>query len=133
MSTTPSGEAFRQLEDNSQKQQQLDTISMIGRQEQWLVGEAEVQLTDPIHVFGSGGFGAVVSGSFHGTPVAMKFPVRLEGAQSLADIGNELRILRKLKHPNIVMFHGTCFDGGNGNVALVWEPVHGQLMAKYLR
>ena len=123
MSTTPSGEAFRQLEGNNQEQQ-LGTISMMG---QWLVREAEVQLTDPIHFLGSGGFGVVVSGSFHGTPVAVKFPVCLEGAQSLADIGNELRILRKLKHPNIVMFHGACFDFENGDVALVLELLHGQL------
>ena len=95
--------------------------------EQWLVREAEVQLTDPIHFLGSGGFGVVVSGSVHGTLVAVKCPVCLEGAQSLADIGNELRILRKLKHPNIVMFHGACFDFENGDVALVLELLHGQL------
>jgi len=131
MSTSPSGEAFRQLEGNNQDQQ-LSTISMIGRQEQWLVGEAEVQLVDPIKVLGRGGFGAVVSGSFQGTPVALKFPVGSESVPSLADIGNELRILRKLKHPNIVMFHGACFDFENGDVALVLELLHGQLMTKYL-
>ena len=131
MSTTPSGEAFSHLEGSDQDQQ-LSTISTIGRQEHWLVGEAEVQLTDPIHLLGSSGFGAVVSKSFQGTPVALKFLVSSAGAPSLVEIGNELRILRKLKHPNPVMFHGVCFDFDNADIALVLELLHGQLMTEYL-
>ena len=64
---------------------------MFGLREQWLVRQAKVQLTDPIDFIGSGFFGAVDSGVFLGTPVAVKFPVSSDGAPSLAEIGNELR------------------------------------------
>jgi len=53
-------------------------------------------------------------------------------SKSLASIGNELRILRKLRHPNIVMFHGACFDFESGDVALVLGLLTGQLMSSYL-
>ena len=58
--------------------------------------------------------------------------MRSGAVPSLVEIGNELRILRKLKHPNIVMFHGACFDFENVDVALVMELVHGQSMTTYL-
>jgi len=130
VSTTPSGALFRRLE-SSVFEEHLTMISRIGRGEQWLIGEEELQVF-PNQLLGQGSFGAVVAGLFHSTPVALKFPLLSRGSRAPADIGNELRILRRLRHPNIVMFHGACINFEHQNIALVLECVKGILMANYI-
>lgn len=69
---------------------------------------------------------AVLARSAGGTPVAVKLvrdqPVEDNVSSSLA---NELRVLRHIRHPNVVLFHGACVDLGNGVLALVLERVGG--------
>jgi len=62
----------------------------------------------------------------------VKFALQSRGTKAPADIGNELRILRKLRHPNIVMFHGACIDFEHEKIALVLEHVDGILMDSYI-
>merc|ERR1711963_214903 len=57
-------------------------------------------------------------------PVAIKV-LHENNMTSLADLGNELRVMRKLHHPNIVLFHGCCIDEGSRDLAVVLERVYG--------
>jgi len=50
----------------------------------------------------------------------------------LADIGNELRILRRIRHPNIILCHGAVIEPSWGEVALVLELVRGQSMSDFI-
>merc|ERR1712061_568582 len=83
-------------------------------------------------VLGNGGFGLVMSGTFHSVPVAIKVPRTFRREFSLADFGNELRIMRKLSHQNIISFQGACIDFSNGDVALVMELVQGYGMDAFI-
>jgi len=136
--TTQSGEIFRGLEDGSEagaQQQYLATVGEMGRQEQWLLCEEELTLkpAGQIEVLGVGGFGAVIVGSCLGTPVAIKILRRTGHLNSLADIGNELRVLRKLRHPNIVLFHGACLAFQSGDMVVVLERVIGETLEAFMR
>jgi len=105
----------------------LQEIANLGRNERWLINGSEVMLR-PDKILGSGGFGVVISGSYHGTPVAVKVPRQsIDGTNvtQLPMISNELRILRHVRHPNIVLFHGACVDSSGGELALVLENVKG--------
>eukprot|EP00917_Polyrhabdina_sp_WS-2016_P006761 GHVP01015076.1.p1 GENE.GHVP01015076.1~~GHVP01015076.1.p1 ORF type:complete len:1395 (-),score=256.08 GHVP01015076.1:159-4343(-) len=53
----------------------------------------------------SGGFGIVLEGEWHGTPVAVKQLLNLSYSQLLA-FGNEAQMLSQLRHPNIALFIG---------------------------
>jgi len=84
----------------------------------------------PDRVLGSGHFGIVVLGTFLSTPVAIKMlqPSRKKTGpheHCLSQLANELRILRQVTHPNIVMFIGACVDPENGNIALLLELAEG--------
>ena len=70
---------------------------------------------------GTGGFGEIRIASFCGAKVAIKVPAR-NGANSwLQSFGYELRILRRLRHPNIVLIHGVIIDAEGIDISLVLE------------
>lgn len=85
----------------------LHHIEKIGHAEEWIIPAAEMKLAQS-EVCGRGGFGTVLTGSFNGKRVAIKFPNfrKVNEARDLADMANEIRTLRKLRHPNIVLFYG---------------------------
>ncbi|CAK0881183.1 unnamed protein product [Prorocentrum cordatum] len=111
--TTTTALAFEMDQSGS-----LMEIRAIGIREQWLIEDSEVK-TLPDRVLGTGGFGRVVAGLYHNTPVAVKVPrqdieIDLLHA-SLPALCNELRILRRLRHPNIVFLYGAtiCEHGAS--------------------
>lgn len=135
--TTHTGQLFEGLEshDRSEILPRLEQIAEIGQREHWLVKADNVRLM-PGHILGSGSFGVVVLASLHGTFVAVKVNKNtLNGttAWHLPSLGNELRILRHIRHPNLVLFHGACVDPTSGELALVLEYVHGQQLDEYLK
>lgn len=136
--TTQTGQLFEGLEsqtDRSEIRPRLEQIASIGQREHWLVKADNVRLM-PGHILGSGGFGVVILASLHGTYVAVKVNKNsLNGttAWHLPSLGNELRILRHVRHPNLVLFHGACVDPTSGELALVLEYVHGQQLDEYLK
>lgn len=131
-STSPTEQAFRDIEGEG-RAKCLETLIEIGHKEQWLIDAKEVCMTRGDTLLGHGGFGMVVSASFHGSPVAVKAPLRKhQSTLSLADIGNELRILRRLRHPHIVLCHGAIIESGCGELALVLELVRGQCMRNFI-
>lgn len=107
------------------------SIASIGKQEQWLIDEHELSISAK-NILGQGHFGVVVVGSFHGTPVAVKITRNPSRIGSLLDLANELRIIRKLRHPNIVLFHGACLNLQSGDLFLVTELVHGEGMRDFI-
>ncbi|CAK0862675.1 unnamed protein product [Prorocentrum cordatum] len=87
----------------------LAEMRAIGVREQWLIEDAEVNAL-PGRGLGTGGLVVVVEGLYHNTIVALKAPMQdiqtnlVHG--SLPSLCNELRIFRRLRHPNIVLLYG---------------------------
>jgi len=121
--------AFANLGLSGEIMGKVDRIVALGRKERWVV---DAGLTiDHDMVIGQGGFGKVCLAHFHGTPTVVKMPrapmhvwVGI-GASHLQALGNEIRLLRRLRHPNIVLFHGAVFFDGNTCFGLVLEYVDG--------
>lgn len=108
----------------------LSQLARIGREQRWLVDYREIRLHP--YVLGSGTFGLVVEGDFLGTPVAVKLPRKeiTPLKPGLSDICNELSLLRHLRHPNLVAFHGACIEPEKVRLALVLELVQGITLDK---
>jgi len=107
----------------------VDGIVALGQKERWVL-DAGVTI-DHDSVLGQGGFGKVCMAYLHGTPVVVKVPrapmhewVGI-GASHLQALGNEIRFLRRLRHPNIVVFHGAVFMDRNSSFGIVLECVDG--------
>ncbi|CAE8722423.1 unnamed protein product, partial [Polarella glacialis] len=81
-------------------------MAKMGQSEHWLI-EADQLQCFPEQLLGRGSFGVVVAGEFLGAPVATKLNFALH-TLSLSALSSELRIFRRLRHPNIVMFQGAC-------------------------
>ncbi|CAK0885386.1 unnamed protein product [Prorocentrum cordatum] len=106
----------------------LARIRDIGIREQWLIEDTEIRAL-PDRVLGRGGFGVVFEALYHDTPVALKAPRSdLEASlvqQMLPALCNELRIMRRLRHPNIVSLYGAIMDDRFERLRLVLELVDG--------
>eukprot|EP00445_Apocalathium_hangoei_P007595 CAMPEP_0203847662 /NCGR_PEP_ID=MMETSP0359-20131031/5139_1 /ASSEMBLY_ACC=CAM_ASM_000338 /TAXON_ID=268821 /ORGANISM="Scrippsiella Hangoei, Strain SHTV-5" /LENGTH=859 /DNA_ID=CAMNT_0050763149 /DNA_START=29 /DNA_END=2608 /DNA_ORIENTATION=- len=101
-------------------------ILKLGRAEHWLLAATDIFLVQPVRVLGRGGFGVVVAGLFHGKGVAIKVATPTEGQQRiLPALANELRAIRCLRHPNIVLFHGVVFSAELTQMSIVYEFVNG--------
>lgn len=131
-STTPTGQAFNDLQGCTVQQDAWEPLVQIGRREQWLLGEGEVLLQTGAAALGSGGEGLVIAGTFHGSPVAVKCPKLLRGALHMESVGNELRLLRKCRHQNICQLYGAVIDPSHGDLALVMERVVGVCMYSFI-
>lgn len=108
----------------------ISQISQIGKSEHWLIEQEDVQ-ADESRILGAGGFGVVMEGSYHGARVALKASLATK-EMSWDLVVNELRVLRRLRHPNIVTFYGACLMEGTLDVVLVMELVHGALLQEYV-
>lgn len=128
--TSPAG---RVIENLSQASGPLEPLAEIGRREQWLLDSAELTVDPGMPFLGAGGFGIVASASLLMTPVAIKFPKQNVTSPSLSDIGNELRVLRKLRHPNIVGFHGCAIDFQRRDIVVVLERVFGHRLDVFVQ
>ena len=70
---------------------------------------------------GRGSFGAVVGGTFCGGPVAVQIPLGLRSRVVRGkrdEICDELRVLRRLRHPHIAGIHGAVMDERLGRSAV---------------
>lgn len=128
--TTDTGFQFQSME--REQGTGLNQVIDLGLREGWLVAEHELQIRQG-QLLGSGGFGVVVAGIFNGTPVAVKVSkIARPDAQRLnwfAALADEIRVLRKLRHPHIVLFHGACF--GTDGVLLVLGLINGETLARF--
>ena len=98
----------------------LDQVAVIGREEHWILDVRDVCLETPSRLLGVGRFGQVFAGTLNGSPVAVKV-ARQRGGTSDDDhepvdlsripaLINELQILRRIRHPGIVLFQGAVVE-----------------------
>eukprot|EP00446_Apocalathium_sp_SHHI-4_P056974 CAMPEP_0177292458 /NCGR_PEP_ID=MMETSP0368-20130122/187_1 /TAXON_ID=447022 ORGANISM="Scrippsiella hangoei-like, Strain SHHI-4" /NCGR_SAMPLE_ID=MMETSP0368 /ASSEMBLY_ACC=CAM_ASM_000363 /LENGTH=710 /DNA_ID=CAMNT_0018750093 /DNA_START=1 /DNA_END=2133 /DNA_ORIENTATION=- len=110
--------------------------SAVGFDEHWLIPAADVQ-PHPEHIVGFGSFGFVMAASFHGADVVLKAPLvpygDSNGLQSMTALMHELRMLRRLRHPNIVLFYGACVVPETEDLLLVLEHVRGTTLSAFVR
>mmetsp|Transcript_97034 Transcript_97034/g.312711 ORF Transcript_97034/g.312711 Transcript_97034/m.312711 type:complete len:872 (+) Transcript_97034:85-2700(+) len=127
--TTRTGQVFRSLSspgDVEDMTTSLNELVELGRKEHWLIGEGELML-NPAQILGSGSFGVVMGGSLYGSQVAVKIPPvsLLDLSKSIQSSSRELRILRRCRHPNLVLFHGAVLDVQRFRIGLVLEMIDG--------
>lgn len=129
-SKADTADLFNNLSENAN----LVKVAGLGSREHWLVNTKDIML-QPGRRLGQGSFGVVVAGSFLGTPVAVKLargPGPSSSVQGLPQLANELRVLRRVRHPNIVLFHGGCVDVPNKALAVVLELIRGDVLNDFL-
>lgn len=102
----------------------LDFLKSMGRREHWLIDSGSLEL-HATQILGRGSWGIVLTGTLHGTDVAVKAPLSLDLGERCKALANELRVLRHIRHPHIVHFHGACIDPMQGELVIVEELVHG--------
>lgn len=75
------------------------------------IEEADLEIGQPL---GKGVFGAVYQGTYFGTPVAIK-KLFITGVPKdvMRDFNKETTIMKGLRHPNIVLFMGSCCNPPN--------------------
>ena len=78
---------------------------------------SEIEILERI---GGGAFGQVHRGRFRATEVAVKLVPRTS-EQELKQFRAEAAMLARLRHPNVCLFMGACFE--EGQCALVTEYV----------
>jgi len=124
---------FGDVDDAADLEKSLERLISFGRKEHWLVQASDLQV-NPLRLLGSGGFGTVVGGAFFDSPVAIKVskrPATLTDMQQLPELLNELRVLRRLRHPNVALFHGAVIDSSRGELAIVLELVDGSTLHEF--
>eukprot|EP00933_Yihiella_yeosuensis_P006607 TRINITY_DN111339_c0_g1_i1.p1 TRINITY_DN111339_c0_g1~~TRINITY_DN111339_c0_g1_i1.p1 ORF type:complete len:619 (+),score=48.09 TRINITY_DN111339_c0_g1_i1:108-1964(+) len=102
-------------------------VKHIGRNENWLIDLGELECATH-SIVDRGDFGIVAVGSYFGADVAIKLALAYSGTTEQVLI-NELRMLRRLRHPNIVGFYGASVLDDSSALLLVEELVHGRSLA----
>jgi len=112
----------------------LDAIEKVGQRERWLLPPNDVMVYP--RLVGQGGFGIVAFGLFRGMPIAVKASKKQYDTASditrLAETCAELRILRHVRHPNIVQLLGACLDISKQQLVIVMELVLGPSLRKFI-
>jgi len=112
----------------------LACVSNMCETEHWLIRTEEVTLVPNGHL-GAGSFGTVVMGIFSGMLVAVKrLPDMLTGVdvRNLPALCNELRILRHIRHPHVVVAYGALVNPQQHQLSLVMEFVEGDSLDKFM-
>jgi serine/threonine protein kinase len=74
----------------------------------WIFAESEVQVSD--QVLGKGAFGEVRVAKWKNIDVAAKQLYEIEGESHLDAFMQEMRLLSRLRHPNLILFLGVCVN-----------------------
>merc|ERR1719247_2500734 len=136
ITTTPSETTLAQLERlgladlreaDGKLQQLLERILDQGVKEHWLI-QAEHLCLHPQCILGMGSYGVVVAAQLHGTPVVVKVPCSARlgtHMRRLPALVTELRVLRRLRHPNVGHLYGACIEPTSGELFLVLQWING--------
>jgi len=116
----------------------ISDIVNLGLKEHWLILPQDLTIAQG--AIGHGTFGEVCCGRLYGaTPVAVKvarkrLTSRASGRATMA-LANELALLRRVRHPSIVLFHGSTVlkKGEHLALCLVLEWVEGSDLHVYLK
>jgi len=140
VTSTASGLVFEALHADPLHPHRVDVgaslarVAELGDTEHWRIDEKEVKIL-PDSRLGFGGFGVVTKGVFCGMLVAVKCPLRRINSANLhmlPELCNELRVMRHLRHPNIIHSHGAIVDPQHYRIALVLELVRGVTLNKFM-
>lgn len=116
-----SGEAFRKVD--------FAEIKRLGTREHWYIEAGDLTFKRQI---ASGAFGCVHEAYLHvHTPVAVKVP-RSCSRSTLQTFAAEIQILRRLRHPNIVLMQGVSVMSA-ADICIVLEWVPGQTLENLVR
>lgn len=116
------------------RDQGLDSIAELGREEHWLIPAADVRMPTPVCILGKGSYGVVAIALLHGEAVAAKtLPSEGGRGRHLRALLNELRVLRRVRHPNVVGLLGATLDPSAGTVVLVYELIAGARLDEAVR
>ena len=87
-------------------------------------GDADLRMNeiDILERIGGGAFGQVHRGKFRATEVAVKLVPRAS-EHELEQFRGEARMLSRLRHPNVCLFMGACFEESSDHWAIVTEYV----------
>eukprot|EP00928_Gymnodinium_smaydae_P047326 TRINITY_DN3157_c0_g1_i10.p1 TRINITY_DN3157_c0_g1~~TRINITY_DN3157_c0_g1_i10.p1 ORF type:complete len:782 (+),score=75.37 TRINITY_DN3157_c0_g1_i10:59-2404(+) len=126
---------FSNTEDLFASKDLLQLIAK-GVDEHWAIAPHSLQL-DPA-IIGRGGFGEVMRGTlFDTTPVVVKQPHEDVSDELSTSLLNEIRLLRRLRHPNVVLFHGVTMlqrpGAQDSRLCLILEWASGGDLHHFLR
>eukprot|EP00931_Biecheleriopsis_adriatica_P018584 TRINITY_DN12981_c0_g2_i1.p1 TRINITY_DN12981_c0_g2~~TRINITY_DN12981_c0_g2_i1.p1 ORF type:complete len:718 (+),score=105.93 TRINITY_DN12981_c0_g2_i1:78-2231(+) len=99
----------------------MQQVISLGIREHWLIRDSDLKQED-LEPLGSGGCGTVMKATFYGATVALK-TMKTESARGRQTQLQELRMLRHVRHPNIVTFYGACVQLESLEVKLVFEHI----------
>jgi len=125
---------FRNLSNEASKwqvdagHQILEELQHRGQIEHWLLRRDEVVLGNPPRELGNGACGCVLAATVHGSPAVVKIPKKEDDGCDLeraCTIINELQVLRRARHPNVVILYGAYIDMQAFSLNLVIEQVQG--------
>jgi len=129
LSLVSHGLSDAQWNENELTHDKLDDLIRLGKSEHWLI-EPDLVLLKPSQVLGQGAYGQVIGGGYLGSRVAIKVPQNQRRLQ--LPLLNELRLLRHLRHPNIVLFFGACLRCTGFDMAVIFEYVEGPTLSAYI-
>eukprot|EP00930_Biecheleria_cincta_P095885 TRINITY_DN87780_c0_g1_i1.p1 TRINITY_DN87780_c0_g1~~TRINITY_DN87780_c0_g1_i1.p1 ORF type:complete len:598 (-),score=80.77 TRINITY_DN87780_c0_g1_i1:310-2103(-) len=116
----------------------LQALREMGKRENWYISSSNL-VVDWQNPLGRGGFGAVFQGKLHHSAVAAKVAATsltrsLETGHhcQINALLNEIRLLRHLRHPNIVTFFGASVDESSLQVVVVEEQVKGKTLEEFV-
>lgn len=91
----------------------------------------ERNVTANMRLLGTGAFCCVFQGTYFGAPVALKSPFRRDVKHTRKTVDgslDQIRCLHKVRHPNIVAFHGICLELNRYDVIFVMELSSGSTL-----
>uniref|UniRef100_T2MGW2 non-specific serine/threonine protein kinase n=1 Tax=Hydra vulgaris TaxID=6087 RepID=T2MGW2_HYDVU len=101
---------------HSDEKQKFKTVSHRDSNDDWEIKEGEIQVGQRI---GSGSYGTVYKGYWHGTVAVKQLNVKHPNPQQLQAFKNEVAVLRKTRHVNILLFMG-CMSAPNLSIVTQW-------------
>lgn len=104
-------------------------LKALGKIEHWFVESDQLEIGEAI---GAGSFGTVYRAkAYQLTPVAVKIASSGSARADLWTFANELRVLRRVRHANIVLLQGFALLDGH-QLCIVLEWVDGTTLARYI-
>ncbi len=108
---------------NTTKQEEYNPSDAVDREvAQWEIKDNEIKI-DYKSSLGSGAFAAVYKGRCRGKDVAVKILNDNVDESVLQDFKNEVAILTRLRHENLLLFMGLCTVGGKLKIVTVLMPM----------
>ncbi|MCO5582792.1 hypothetical protein L7F22_036691 [Adiantum nelumboides] len=120
-----SGGAFKYIEDERVSDKSTESVS--ARSDRILDDVAECEILWEELVIGEriglGSYGEVYRGDWHGTEVAVKkFLDQDISGDALVEFGSEVRLMKRMRHPNVVLFMGAVMRPPNMSIVTEFLP-----------